>query len=259
MKKTIVAALAAALMSSGAYAADVYSKGSTKDGGDVFAAPGVVNWTGFYVGGRFGGSFGNMELDFEELGRDGYESTGNIDGLAMTGLNGGGQLGFDVARGRFLFGIFGGYDWSNSEVSITGVDLNPSGSWDSLNLGRNDTYSIAKDNEWSVGGRVGYLAAPRTLVYVLAAYTQADFTASRTGFDDTEETIEGITVGGGVELALGGNVFVGLEATHTFFDEHSEAEDFGVGSDRVTLNLDETKVMGTLKLKLNSGLPSLTD
>lgn len=60
MRKTIVAALAAALMSSGAYAADVYNPGSTKDAG-VFGEVKSSNRSGVYIN----GSLGYADIDRE--------------------------------------------------------------------------------------------------------------------------------------------------------------------------------------------------
>lgn len=265
----ILAALAAALASSGAYAADPFAKGSTKDDGDVFASPGVVNWTGFYVGvqGGYGNANHNLTLRAHDDGFE-YPEEGdpvlvhgedidllNFDGVNSHGAIGGGRIGFDWARGRLLFGAFAEYNFSNMETEVSGLALGGM------------KFGLEKDDEWSVGGRIGYIAAPRTLVYVLAAYTQTEYNV--TGLDvigaslpsegssfSTGATFDGITVGGGVELALTGNVFLGLEYQHTFYGEEDilKAHVDGEGGLSVGDDLDEDKIMATLKIKLNGGL-----
>ncbi len=217
---------------------------------------GKFSWTGFYIGGRAGGDLGVLDLGFSQADDGVYEDKGELNGLGLRGWTGGGQVGFDYARGSILIGVFGSYDWSNAKVDIRGVDIDPSGSHDALELHLDEKYSIEKDNEWSVGVRGGALVTSRTLVYLLVAYTEADFTSTRTGFEDSEDTLQGYTVGGGVEVAITPNVFAGLEATHTFYDDLTDTE-ASPGDDRVSFDLDETKVMGTLKIKLNADMGSL--
>jgi opacity protein-like surface antigen len=213
MKKIGLAALAAALMSSGAYAADVYGKGSTKDNEEFFSAPTLVNWTGFYVGAQVGGSFAIIG---DEEGQG---------GISIDGIIGGGRVGFDVARGRFLFGAFGEYNFSGAALELGGATL------------------LEKNHEWTAGARAGVIVAPRTLVYALGGFTQAEFGSPLSG--DTV-TFDGWTAGGGIEFIAAGNLSLGLEASHTWYDE---AEEFGEG-----ISLDDTRIMAVARYKLNSSV-----
>jgi len=317
----ILAALAAALASSGAYAADPFAKGSTKDDGDVFASPGVVNWTGFYVGvqGGYGNANHNLSVqdyfkdycglnlpgidkfgpqkaltldnlhkvqdlygvDAGEVGRlesceekiavaetqgspavlakTGLDTVsgdsrevGSIDGVNSHGFLGGGRVGFDMARGRLLFGVFAEYNITNMETDV--------------NIAGIGSFGLEKQDEWTIGGRIGYIVAPRTLAYVLAGYTQTEYDV--TGLDNAAvaplftslkggATFDGITVGGGVEFALTGNVFLGMEYTHTFYDEETILDGYNANFNqglKVVDDLDEDKIMATLKIKLNGSL-----
>lgn len=174
---------------------------------------------------------------------------GSIDGLNSSGFIGGGRVGYDHAVGRFLVGLYGEYNFSSMETTA--------------NIAGVGSFDITKEDEWSVGGRVGYIVAPRTLAYILAAYTQTEYSvggldnpAVSATFDKRSggSTFDGITVGGGVEFALAANVFLGLEYQHTFYGEeklldlYNTAANVGISAND---DLDEDKVMGTLKIKLN--------
>src|SRR3989304_3867484 len=290
MKAFGLAASIVALMSSGAIAADAHDKGSTKDGGDS-SGPVVVNWTGLYIGGSVGHGKAHHNPRLHDFWKDyctdnagdegfvagetaftkcedgdrrqnahttvdaGSNEIGHLDGLNTSGLVGDGRIGFDVQRGRFVFGVFGAYGFNNMEAD---------GSGELSGLG---DFSLEKGDEWSVGGRAGILVNPRTLAYIMAAYTQTDYELTLHGSGDEatrsrETTFSGVTVGGGVEFALTGNVFLGIEGTHTFygketiFDEYDAERNVGTRFDD---ELGETKVLGTLKIKLNTGLGGVID
>jgi opacity protein-like surface antigen len=207
MKLFATALLGASLLSVPANASDIFG-GSTKD--PVTTGPsysgGVVNWTGIYIGGQFGWLNANHNLFVDPVL--------DLDGLNSSGLIGGGRIGFDVARGRFLVGVFGDYNFTDAETSleISGTGI---------------TYE--KDDEWTLGVRAGYIVAPKTLPYALIGYTETgyDFVTPSGGasFD-----YDGVTGGVGIEFAAASNVFLGLEATHTWYGDETLA-DLGRGFD----------------------------
>src|ERR1700731_1892020 len=87
----------------------------------------VYDWTGFYVGGFGGGGYGNHNLD-NALGFAGaanftvnYSSQGELAG---------GEAGYNVQSGRYLFGVEGDLFWAN----IKGNDAFALGSNDATNL-----------------------------------------------------------------------------------------------------------------------------
>jgi opacity protein-like surface antigen len=121
-------------------------------------------------------------------------------------------------------------------------------------------FNLERGDDWSVGVRAGKLLSERTLLYILAAYTQTEYEASGTfngdAFSQTT-TFDGITVGGGIEHALTHNVFLGIEGTHTFyngediFNHYDPAANVGTA---IYDDLGETKLLATIKLKLNNGV-----
>jgi opacity protein-like surface antigen len=291
MTRNLAALLGVSLMiASPAMASDLLGRGaSTKDAPADASSP-VVNWTGFYIGGSLGYGNANHDLNVKDYFRDYCEddnainsanfnkftdddrddrngdlnnagtlvctgngkaviggdsrSVANIDGLNSSGLVGDGRIGFDISRGRFLAGVFGSYAFNEMETkaSINGLG----NAW------------IESGDEWSLGARAGLIVAPRTLLYALAAYTEGDFEFGASAFGTSvskEVTFSGLTVGGGIEFALTQNVFLGLEGTHTFYGEEKIADFYDAGDNEGVSLHDEigvTKVMGTLKIKLNS-------
>jgi opacity protein-like surface antigen len=172
----------------------------------------------------------------------------SIDGIDSSGLVGDGRIGFDLQRGRFVGGIFASYGFNDMSTDVS--------------FGGTTITAIEKGDEWSIGARAGVLVAPRTLAYILAAYTESEFSFAGIGTNggNKDVTFSGVTVGGGVEFALTSNVFLGVEGTHTFYGEEILIDRYDADENegfRVKDEIGETKVMGTLKLKLNSGLPGL--
>lgn len=258
-------------LSSPSMAADVYSQGgSYKDAPieQAFSQP-KVNWTGVYIGGRAGYGNANHELTVEgydndpsDPGAEGYNENFvgyygqndvssvellNLNGLNSSGFIGGGQIGVDKQMGRFVVGVFGSYDFSNMETTL---DL----------MNNTAQFSLEKEYEWDAGIRAGVLVNSSTLVYALAAYTETEYSLNGPGVSeaeglDDEKKFSGVKVGAGIEYAATNNIFLGLEGTHTFYGEENWFDaDVGGEGLRVDSELDETKVMGTLKIKLNSGV-----
>lgn len=268
MRNLILAAIGlTAALAGPAVGADIGS--SVKDGPADFSSP-SVSWTGIYLGGRLGYGHANHNLTVDEY-RNGipavvcgegdeectpqdavpgetFQAIG-INGIDTSGVTGGAQLGFDLQRGRFLFGIVGSYDLSGAETTVS--------------LGGLEAKAIEKGDEWSLGGRLGFLVNPRTLTYALASYTESEFGFAGIGENGATKdvTFSGVTVGAGIEYALTHNVFLGIEGTHTFYGKERIADsgngEPGSYGDRLNDEIDETKVMGTLKIKLNGGSTGL--
>ena len=194
----------------------------------------------------------------------GTRETASLDGLNSSGLIGGVSAGLDKQAGKFVFGVFGSYNLAEMSSSNDGFLKAVRGGGSASEDGHViDLQKAEKENEWSLGARAGLLVNPETLLYILAAYTQSDYKFS--GEDRGEAvsktvTFDGISVGGGIEFALMSNVFLGAEYTHTFYDSEVIA-DTGVGEgcvvcrrETLTDDLDEDKIMGTLKIKLNKDI-----
>jgi outer membrane immunogenic protein len=207
MQKTLAVAVFAALLGvcGPAGAADIYSGGSLKDG-PVYVPE--TSWTGFYVGLGVGGASINHDIT-----ASGFGSSVELNGVGGEGVFGTVEVGYDRQFGRFVGGVFFNYDFSDVSTDLK------------INFpGFGATYSIDLNSMWSVGGRGGYLVSPNTLVYALAAYTEADLSFP---FGLKSGSFSGYSVGGGLETKLGGNWFLKGEYRFTRLDTQTLVTFFG--------------------------------
>jgi len=149
--------------------------------------PSSVNWTGWYVGGQFGGGFGHTSFT------DPFSQVSNS--LKPAGVLGGGQFGVNWMRDSLLLGAEADFTWTNLDSSSGTASF--SSRWLSL-----------------VTGRVGY-GFNQFLVYAKGGAAFASARATVTDgvhLADTGTTTQiGWTVGGGVEYAINTNWSVRLE------------------------------------------------
>jgi outer membrane immunogenic protein len=158
--------------------------------------PTSVNWTGWYVGGQFGGSIGNAGWT------DPFSQTSNS--LRPSGILGGAQFGVNWMRDSLLLGAEADFAWIGLDSSGNGAGFNSR--WLSL-----------------VTGRVGY-GFNQFLIYAKGGAAFADVRATTTDLGhlaDTGATTQvGWAVGGGVEYAINPSWSVRLE--YDFVDFQSQ-------------------------------------
>lgn len=214
-KIAILAAMAAFLGTAGAASAGGMYEGSLKD---APLAPLPATWTGFYIGAGVGAGAVVHELDIGLYEPEVGELAGlNFDGIGGEGILGTVQVGYDwQVMPRWVVGAFVDFDWSGLSTEL---DFNLRG--DGVLRGDGE---LEMDYMWTIGGRIGYLPTPDTLVYILAGYTQAEFddpsiTLSYGGesetFGTSLDTFSGWTVGVGMETRLDSNWGLKLEYRFT--------------------------------------------
>ncbi len=184
-------AASALVISTQVNAADIYS-GSLKDA--PLYAP-ATSWTGFHVGLGVGGEALDHKLTLDGLG--------SADGISSTGVIGTVEVGYDRQFGAFVAGVYFNYDFGDnvaSTLNARGIDA-----------------SVNQTDSFSVGGRVGYLVNPSTLAYFLAGYTQNRLELEGNTAISWNESIDGWTVGGGLETKLAQNWTVKAEYRYTEF------------------------------------------
>lgn len=217
--KVLVTATFASIAASSALAADLPVKARPM-------AVAVYDWTGFYIGGNAGYSWGRSRTDTFF-----YNNTTNVllgTGSAAFDMNGwvaGGQAGYNWQRERWVFGLEGDIQATDQRGSAlyvcSGLICNAGNTAipGPALAGSVSNLTLNQKLEWfsTIRGRVGYTFVPTVLGYVTggAAIGEVASNGSLTGFSNLgvpvaavfsdRDTRVGWTVGAGVEASLGGN------------------------------------------------------
>jgi opacity protein-like surface antigen len=155
------------------------------------------NWTGFYVGGFLGSTWG--ETKWENIDDAGIDAFVRPRGILV-----GGQAGYNFQWGPWVAGLEGDIGWSNAK----GTKSFPGSAPDFLKF----FFSNNDNVDWiaTATGRFGY-AWNRALFYVKAGGAWAKTFYSITdntgvlGTDTASPTRAGVTVGAGLEFGLTAN------------------------------------------------------
>jgi outer membrane immunogenic protein len=161
MKKFVIALATAAALTSPALAADMAAKAPMR-AAPVAYAP---SWTGCYVGGGGGYGMWNQENTQFFAGPPVVQvaATQTNGGRGYFGTVGGGcDYQFPLGTWNMVVGAFGDYDFASMKGEF------------SQQIG-NLTGTEKLSSQWSVGGRIGWVATPNLLVYFSGGYTEAKF------------------------------------------------------------------------------------
>nr|WP_244474742.1 MULTISPECIES: outer membrane protein [unclassified Rhizobium] len=113
-----------------------------------------------------------------------------------------GTIDFDGGR----FGAFAGYNFDLGSSWIVGIEGDLGYDWNEREDG---TETFGTNIQGGVRGRVGY-AVDRALVYAAGGWAAAQFSYDDTGVS-IDETMNGWTVGAGVDYAINDRVFARAE------------------------------------------------
>jgi outer membrane immunogenic protein len=161
---------------------------------------------------------------FHVEGIVGYDTT-DIEGEGTNGIVYGVGAGYDIQSGNLVFGVDGEASKSTLDECVASVTVT------------GDELCAEAGRELTVGGRIGMVLGSNALLYARAGYTNArinldyDHPTNNT-LDAVEgENLDGVRVGGGVELAVGTNAFVRAEYRYSNyeqgFDRHQAVGGFG--------------------------------
>ena len=206
MKRLLMLSAAAALMSAGAYAADlpVYEPPPAM----VAPEPVASNWTGFYIGLHGGYGWGNLN--------DNDASDDVFDNADVQGAVIGGQLGVNWQWNNFVLGVEGDAGWSGIDTTDEFDDNAANGE------------DMGFDYLASVRGRLG-LGFDRFMIYGTGGVGFTSFSTDGIA-DSGEDTQIGWVAGGGAELLVTDNVSLGAEYLHYEFDDTFDDGDTNVGT-----------------------------
>jgi outer membrane immunogenic protein len=182
-------AASALLIASQANAADMYAGGGMKDA-PIYAPP--TMWTGFYVGSHVGAAWTELTTtDVNGQQAPAGKSWVNKD----TNLISGGQLGYNLQYGSYVFGL---------EVDLGGINF--SGKAREFPADILPASTMSGGFYFDVTGRLGY-SFGSTLLYAKGGFAHLNAKIGRIdGADATknrfETGLDGYTIGGGLEYAI---------------------------------------------------------
>jgi outer membrane immunogenic protein len=222
--KFLVAAMIALFGIGSASAADLAARTYTK--APAYVDPGY-DWTGFYIGGNLGYSWGrsrDTSTLSDSAGTALFSSAGSSN---LNGVVGGGQAGYNWQSQGWVWGLetdIQGTGESGSRAFTCGIGIctPPVGGFLALVLpGPAVTETLNQKIDWfgTVRGRVGVLATPKVLFYATGGLAYGEVASSGTiatpagvsSAFSTNSTRAGYTVGAGVEGVIGGNWTAKLE------------------------------------------------
>jgi len=178
------AAVLASLTAGSAIAADLPMRSAPPP--PMLSPVPVYNWSGFYVGVNAGigwANSGNVTVSDPKLGA---QSIG-VD--SRDGFIGGGQLGYNIQYGAFVWGVETDIQYANIGSSI---NWGPYGRLGVSSGGSGEYFGTLR-------GRVGY-AIDRTLLYLTGGLAYGGLNSSPFGGNATSNV--GYALGGGVEYAF---------------------------------------------------------
>ena len=203
-----------------------YRLGAQSGGTASFAAP-AYSWTGFYVGGALGAGAITDKIK-----------------------NGGGD--FNGIGGEGIFGELSvGYDYEINDLWVAGIQIGGrySGMTTTLVDAPGASYKGKADYGFDVLARVGAKVNESTLAYVLGGYSwqhvKEDAFGGPTPIIDSW-SVNGFSVGGGIETAVSDNVAVNLEYRYSKY----QGQDYGSGGIFETIPAFHTVRVGA-KYKFN--------
>jgi outer membrane immunogenic protein len=245
----VASVVATAALTQFALAADLPIKAPPIAPAPVVAAP---SWTGFYIGGDFGGAWmSGQDYTFADPGGAAWPTCGPcgwyydpvaVSGGRDSGIIAGIHVGYNWQFApAWLLGVEGDFTWTNLDQSVTGV------------LSNNDTTPLAiapipvvnssglffkTSVNWlaSLRGRVGWIFDPAWLVYATGGVAWADtnqqanatcpagvglcvFSTELSGAKfSANKTQTGFVVGGGVEWQFASHWRARLEYLYYGFD-----------------------------------------
>ncbi len=208
-----------------AFAADLPTKAPPLKAQTV-AAP--YKWSGFYVGGNFGGGWNSGNLNIP----------GNNFYGGITDLIGGFQAGYNFQAGPILLGVEGDFDWASFDHPTLPVPTLGSVSqhWISTVAGR---IGVVNDR-WLVYGKLGGGWVQSTAVLIVPG---AGWNGSNTN--------AGWLVGGGIEYGFKAHWTVKLE-----YDYLTQSNWVSGTIPAVGLNRDVQMIKAGINYKFESGVSS---
>lgn len=183
----------------------------------------LYNWTGFYVGGNLGASWGTADSQITST----PVATTNTNSLNLNGAVYGGQIGFNWQVNNIVLGLetdFQGTSQKNSSFNIDRNLADVNAATGNAVPGQAIVSNFDQRLKWfgTVRGRIGFLPDPRWMVYATGGFAYGRVDSSVVSIDPDGDAVGaswaenriGWVVGAGVEAALYDNWSWKLEYLH---------------------------------------------
>lgn len=209
------------ILASGSVLVAAASPAMAQDAADPF--------TGVRVGALVG-------YDVTKAGSSTDNDTTTSDDQSIDGVLYGAEVGYDFSVSpNFVIGAEGEISDSTAKTSFD------NGDFEGFGIG-----NVKANRDLYAGVRVGLRAAPSTLIYAKAGYTNARFDVrSSDGTVDTRTNIDtdGYRLGLGAEQAIGTNTYAKLEYRYSNYKKGEVDYVNGADSGRFNLDLDRHQVV----------------
>lgn len=268
MKRLLIGISAAAsLLATGALAADLPARAPVYTKAPAYVEP-VFDWTGFYVGGNLGYSWGRSSDTTAITNPAGTVLFSGTDRTDLNGIVGGGQFGYNWQMQNWVFGL---------EADIQGTDekgthgyLCPTNTCIVGNplaalavTGPAVSEALSQKIDWfgTVRGRIGVLATPRVLLYATGGLAYGEVNSSATIAPVTtgvsavipgiNSTNVGWTLGAGVEGVIAGNWTARLEYLYVDLGSVSGSFATTIGTTNLVSNFSSRVTDNILRAGIN--------
>ena len=163
---------------------------------------------------------------------DGVDTNDNQGDESIDGITFGVGAGYDFDAGGVVLGVEGEFTESTGDQDT-----------DETIDGINYRAGVATGRDLYIGGRIGVRAAPSTLVYGKAGYTNTSIEADFE--DDTDKlefdtNVEGWRLGAGVEQLFGPNMYGKLEYRYSNYNKIEIGEELDIDRD---IDLDRHQIV----------------
>jgi outer membrane immunogenic protein len=170
--------------------------------------PPVWSWTGFYLGGNAGYSWGTSNSNVSFVDGSGSLLATTSGSFAMNGPIGGGQVGYNWQTGNWVLGLEADIQASGQQGTATFACGSACGVPTFLTVNEKlDWFGTAR-------GRLGYTVTPTVLLYGTGGLAYGNIETNGDGDLKT-----GWTAGGGIEARIVGNWTAKLEYLYMDFGD----------------------------------------
>ena len=214
----------------------------------VVHADGFAPGEGLYVGAYFGQAAGHLAAKSTTTEYLGTTQTHELTegGIGLSGVEGGGYLGYGYKMGDLYIGLEGGMAAGGPEFKATSTDAIEAGGGRTGADATDYTFSeVSAEAKYTanLGARLGYYANADSLIAVSLGAAASEFDAAWGTFTETYYS-GGFRVGASIDTRLSAidpNLSFRVE---THFTDYMTASVHGIGTNQANDGLNDTEVSG---------------